>query len=303
MKFASRFFVAFFCLFSLLALPAAALGQQNNLELQYPQLSGAPTITSGSSMADLIVYLYRFSLVAGAGLAVASLIYAGIIYITAADNVNRLAEAKGRMVAAILGLLILFGSYVVLAIADPQLVIIKIKAPIAAPVPKAQEAITPASKPKSFSQITSFEQNTKSLIHLLQSKISVLDAVFFAATFMPFYNNLQWLQKRDCGQTRTFCAPDGLSPRIMSCKWERENIKEKIMDTINKDNLSQFRKIIEALAAPIEARKLKGTTAKISGCLSDLGAKMEISGQAKENGNLNYFNIGASNPLYFYCFR
>jgi hypothetical protein len=66
--------------------------------------------------------ILKFAIVAGALLAVILIIVAGIIYIMAGGNVGKTAMAKDMIQNALLGLLIIAGSYLILYTINPDLV-------------------------------------------------------------------------------------------------------------------------------------------------------------------------------------
>lgn len=91
------------------------------LEVDFPELGGIkPADAFGP--AQWISYIFTFSM-AAVGLAV---IYAftrgGIEWMTAGDNQSRVSDARARMKGAVLGLIILLGSYVLLNTINPDLV-------------------------------------------------------------------------------------------------------------------------------------------------------------------------------------
>ncbi len=102
---------------------------QNELEVQYPEIGGLkPTTTASAAINFLnyVKYLFVFIVSAGSFVAFGVLIYGGFRYLISRGSPAGLADAKERMGAAALGLLILFGSYLILTTLNPQLAFIKI---------------------------------------------------------------------------------------------------------------------------------------------------------------------------------
>lgn len=104
-----------------LALPLLAGAA---LEIDFPQISGVkPTDNFGPG--NWVNYFFVFGL-GVVGLAIlGTAIYAGILYLTAGDNSGKVTEAKDRLWGALIGLVILMGSYIILRTINPQLVDIK----------------------------------------------------------------------------------------------------------------------------------------------------------------------------------
>jgi len=76
---------------------------------------------SSASITDYIVNLYNFGLAAGGILAV-GMIVAGAIYYSISGAVDKKTEGKDMILSAIFGLVLLFGSYLILNTVNPELV-------------------------------------------------------------------------------------------------------------------------------------------------------------------------------------
>jgi len=100
----------------LLALPALGVG----FEVTYPKV-GPSGIGPGGGPLGWVQYIFYFGLIVTGIAAVGSLIYAGIIWMTSEVS-GKIQEAKSRIWAAILGVLIVAGSVVILNIINPDLV-------------------------------------------------------------------------------------------------------------------------------------------------------------------------------------
>ena len=97
-----------------------AVSADRPLELDYPEVMGEQ-LGAGASLPDLIRYLFLFSLILSALIAVASLAYGGFVYIISTGKPNVTADAHKQMTAGILGLIILFCSWLILYTINPDL--------------------------------------------------------------------------------------------------------------------------------------------------------------------------------------
>ncbi|MBN2884660.1 C40 family peptidase [Patescibacteria group bacterium] len=76
-------------------------------------------------IAQLIQYLYTFGLGIGGILAAVVLMAGGLIWLVSAGDVTKITQAKSLIVGSITGLMILFGSYILLTQINPNLVVLK----------------------------------------------------------------------------------------------------------------------------------------------------------------------------------
>ncbi len=91
---------------------------------QYTTLSGIPGLDSGNSIADYVNVLYKMSIAIGITLSILIIAYAGLEYMTV-DVVAEKKKSKTRITHAIIGLLMLLGTYVVLYQLNPDIVSLK----------------------------------------------------------------------------------------------------------------------------------------------------------------------------------
>jgi len=72
-------------------------------------------------LAQRINNFYNWALGIGAIFALGIIVFGGILYITSAGNPDRLREARAWITAALVGLLVLFGSFLILKTLNPKL--------------------------------------------------------------------------------------------------------------------------------------------------------------------------------------
>jgi len=100
-------------------LPALAL------ELDYPKF-GNVDLNQDQNINDLVAWLY-YAIITIAGLAAFFMIVSGgFQYLTSTGNPSVMSEAKERIMSAILGLLLIFSSYIILQVINPELLILKL---------------------------------------------------------------------------------------------------------------------------------------------------------------------------------
>ena len=103
--------ISIFLVFLLLSL-ASFVFAQRQVEVQYPEIgSWKPTEITKDILPNYIKYIFNFSVGISGAIAFAVLIYGGFRYLISRSSATAMADAKERIGAAILGLLIIFGSY------------------------------------------------------------------------------------------------------------------------------------------------------------------------------------------------
>ncbi len=75
-----------------------------------------------ATIGEYVVGLYRYGLGIGATLAMVMVVVGGFQYMTARGNPSAIGAAKGRITGAIIGILLLLGSYTLLQTINPQLI-------------------------------------------------------------------------------------------------------------------------------------------------------------------------------------
>ena len=117
-------FLLFFSILSLL-LPSLSIAGNISLNLNYPSFGGFD-LDEKQNLNEIIAWFYYF-IIAIAGLAVfAMLVWGGVSWLTSAGNPTRTSEAKDRISSALLGLLIILGSYLILRLINPELTILNL---------------------------------------------------------------------------------------------------------------------------------------------------------------------------------
>jgi hypothetical protein len=109
-----------------LSLPILA----RELEIDYPTIPGTEVslqTVEGTSLPDYVKYIFNFAIGIVALLAFGVLLLGGFRYITSAGNPAATSDARGQMLAGVLGMIILLSSYIILTTINPQLVVIEVK--------------------------------------------------------------------------------------------------------------------------------------------------------------------------------
>lgn len=99
------------------------------LEVEYPEIGEwTPTIVRETDLLPRYVqYVFKIAIVIAGLVAFAALIYGGIRYLTSAGSPTALTDAKERITAGILGLVLLLSSYLILTTINPQLTFLTIE--------------------------------------------------------------------------------------------------------------------------------------------------------------------------------
>ncbi len=92
------------------------------LEGQYPEVQGYKPELVTIPIEKYAKYIFNFAIWISGFIALIVLIYAGFEYFTSAGNPGKIQDAKNRISAAFLGLIILFGSYLILTTINPGLI-------------------------------------------------------------------------------------------------------------------------------------------------------------------------------------
>lgn len=110
---------------SILVLSAAAVLAQDTVTANVPTVElevPIGTTVQVQGLAQYVQVFYRFAVSGVSILAAVMIMYAGISWLTAAGNTARIGEAKERITAAIVGIILTMMSYVILSTLNPKLV-------------------------------------------------------------------------------------------------------------------------------------------------------------------------------------
>ncbi len=107
-------------------LPLIANGKT---EVEWPSIpnpgGGVMTITDQTTLPELVSYLFTFSIMIAGLAAFSMLVYGGLRYLTSAGNAATQKDARDTITSAIVGLLLLLGSYLLLQLINPDILILK----------------------------------------------------------------------------------------------------------------------------------------------------------------------------------
>ncbi len=84
---------------------------------------------------ELLKNIYNFSLIISGLLAFGAIVYGGILRATAGDNTQKIKDSNDWIKSAVIGLILLFGAYIILNTINPNLLILDL--------PKLKEVETP----------------------------------------------------------------------------------------------------------------------------------------------------------------
>tara|TARA_B100000315_G_C14483423_1_gene544018 strand:+ start:308 stop:757 length:450 start_codon:yes stop_codon:yes gene_type:complete len=97
----------------------------SSLELNYPVFGGFD-INACQDINDLVAWAY-YAIITISGLAAFFMIVTGgFQYLTSAGNPTSMGDAKDRIFNAVLGLILIFTSYLILQVINPDLLLLKL---------------------------------------------------------------------------------------------------------------------------------------------------------------------------------
>ncbi len=91
-------------------------------EVSYPTVPHATSPTPATTFPEYAKYLVNLGFIISGIIALGVLIWAGFLYLTSAGNMDQVEEAKRKIVAGLLGLIIILSSYLILFTINPDLV-------------------------------------------------------------------------------------------------------------------------------------------------------------------------------------
>ncbi len=113
-------------LFLFLLLSLVLVSNVYALEAQYPEILGK-TITDETTPAGYVVYFFYLAMSLGSVLVFIILVMAGIDFITAGGEPAKISEGRKKIISAIVGLIVLFSSFLILNSINPALLKIELE--------------------------------------------------------------------------------------------------------------------------------------------------------------------------------
>jgi hypothetical protein len=91
------------------------------LEIDWPPSPLGTDLTDASTLTDLVKYLYEWGIALGGLAAFIALLIAGFIYLTSVGDPQKMADARGRIIWALAGLVLLLAAWLILNTINPDL--------------------------------------------------------------------------------------------------------------------------------------------------------------------------------------
>jgi len=117
------FFLVFIILFGTAELVFIQPSVGRNLEIEYPEVAGEQPEKVITPVPEYVRYIYNALIWLSGLIALIVLIIGGSEWFTSAGDIDRIRSAKDRISAAVLGIIILIGSYLILVSINPELVV------------------------------------------------------------------------------------------------------------------------------------------------------------------------------------
>ena len=121
------FFLVFIILFGTAGLVFGQPSVGRDLEIEYPEVAGEQPEKVITPVPEYVRYIYNALIWLSGLIALIVLIIGGFEWFTSAGSIDRIRSAKDRISAAVLGIIILFGSYLILISINPELVVFHLK--------------------------------------------------------------------------------------------------------------------------------------------------------------------------------
>ncbi len=113
-------YLFFFLALALLASPFLASAGPVNLNLEYPPFPGAPDLKTEQSLPNVVAWVY-YTIVGISGFAAfVMMAWGGVQWLSSAGNPASIGDATDRIQNALLGLLVVLGSYILLQLINPD---------------------------------------------------------------------------------------------------------------------------------------------------------------------------------------
>lgn len=91
------------------------------MDLDWPPSPMGTDLTASSTLTNLIQYLYEWGIALGGLAAFIALLIAGFLYLTSVGDPTKMADARGRIIWALAGLVLLLAAWIVLNTINPDL--------------------------------------------------------------------------------------------------------------------------------------------------------------------------------------
>ena len=136
--------ILFFLASVFILLPSAAFAQTTG-QVDFTNVPdiASPQGTGGAGFIGWIQSFYQFSLIAGVFLAVGVIAWAGLRYALAAGNPSGQSDARDQILQALLGLILLFGAYLILYTINPNLINLSLPTLRSVSVPAPATGVSP----------------------------------------------------------------------------------------------------------------------------------------------------------------
>ncbi len=121
-----KYFLIFFFPALNASFSFAATGQVD-LTNTVPDIATSQGGTGAGAVVNWVQNFYQFSLIAGVFLAVGVITWAGLKYALAAGNPSGQSDARDQILQALLGLILLFGAYLILFTINPNLINLRLE--------------------------------------------------------------------------------------------------------------------------------------------------------------------------------
>ncbi|MFH1451312.1 MAG: hypothetical protein ABIF89_01740 [bacterium] len=115
--FISLFIIPTFCAAQIQIMP-----DPTSLEIDYPTIGGFRPEYTTTSLPEYVKYIFQFAITISGLVILASLVYSGVKMQGSVGSPSGWSEAKDRFFSALIGLGILFSSYIILTTINPQLI-------------------------------------------------------------------------------------------------------------------------------------------------------------------------------------
>lgn len=116
--------ILFFLFLTAVLFPMGIFAQRP-LEVDYPAISGYEITETTVPFGNYIKYIYIFTIIISGFIGLGVLVWAGFRYLTSSGNPERMGEAKNWITSCLIGLLIIFLSWIIVNTINPQLTVLE----------------------------------------------------------------------------------------------------------------------------------------------------------------------------------